>query len=269
MSLTLRRFVAGSALALGTTAGALAFTAGTASAATDSEWDRVAACESGGNWSINTGNGYQGGLQFHPQTWTGHGGGEFAPSADQATREQQIIVAERVLASQGKGAWPTCGTGLSNTPWNGSAPKASPKPATPAPAPAPMETAPEATDSGYVEYVADHVPEAAHIHDQHIVNAQSVLNYAEQLDSNLVGQLPDGDVAAAQINENLEPLRKVDASVKEAQSAWQDVHVAGQGAFQNTGSGPNDVVRAGQEAVNTTNASIAASQSALHSYFTR
>ncbi|MGK9270812.1 transglycosylase family protein [Williamsia muralis] len=98
---------------------------GNAGAATDAEWDQVAACESGNNWAINTGNGYQGGLQFSPSTWTGHGGGEFAPSADQATREQQIAVAERVLASQGPGAWPTCGTGLSGaTPRN--APAAAP-----------------------------------------------------------------------------------------------------------------------------------------------
>lgn len=75
-------------------------------------WDAVAACESGGtsgNWSINTGNGYQGGLQFSPSTWNGYGGQEFAPTADQATREQQIAVAERVRAGQGMGAWPTCG----------------------------------------------------------------------------------------------------------------------------------------------------------------
>lgn len=75
-------------------------------------WDRLAQCESGGNWAINTGNGYHGGLQFHPQTWTGHGGGEFAPTANQATREQQIIVAERVLATQGWGAWPACSSKL-------------------------------------------------------------------------------------------------------------------------------------------------------------
>lgn len=72
-------------------------------------WDAVAQCESGGDWATNTGNGYHGGLQFHPQTWAGHGGGEFAPTADQATREEQIIVAERVLDTQGIGAWPTCG----------------------------------------------------------------------------------------------------------------------------------------------------------------
>ena len=84
-----------------------------ASAATDGEWDQVARCESGGNWAINTGNGYQGGLQFSPGTWSSHGGGEFAPAANLATRDQQIAVAERVLASQGRGAWPVCGTGLS------------------------------------------------------------------------------------------------------------------------------------------------------------
>jgi hypothetical protein len=84
-----------------------------AAAATDGEWDRVARCESGNNWSINTGNGYQGGLQFSSGTWRSAGGGDFAPSAHMATREQQIVVAERVLARQGKGAWPVCGTGLS------------------------------------------------------------------------------------------------------------------------------------------------------------
>lgn len=72
-------------------------------------WDAVAACESGGNWTINTRNGYTGGLQFAAGTWSGHGGREFAPSANLATREQQITVAERVLSTQGIGAWPVCG----------------------------------------------------------------------------------------------------------------------------------------------------------------
>ncbi|RDH78922.1 transglycosylase [Mycolicibacterium moriokaense] len=93
--------------------------AGHANAATDGEWDRVAACESGGNWAINTGNGYQGGLQFSPGTWSSHGGGEYAPSAHMASKEEQIAVAERVLATQGRGAWPVCGRGLSSaTPRN-------------------------------------------------------------------------------------------------------------------------------------------------------
>ena len=71
-------------------------------------WDRLAQCESSGNWHINTGNGFFGGLQFLQATWEGLGGLAFAPRADLATREQQIIVAERVLAKQGWGAWPEC-----------------------------------------------------------------------------------------------------------------------------------------------------------------
>src|SRR6202453_205220 len=93
--------------------------AGQAAAATDGEWDQVASCESGGNWSINTGNGYQGGLQFSQDTWASHGGGDYAPSAQLASRDEQIAIAERVLASQGRGAWPVCGHGLSGyTPRN-------------------------------------------------------------------------------------------------------------------------------------------------------
>jgi len=77
-----------------------------------SVWDSIAQCESGGNWAINTGNGYQGGLQFNPQTWNAYGGGEYAASADQASREQQIAVAEKVQAAQGWGAWPACTASL-------------------------------------------------------------------------------------------------------------------------------------------------------------
>ncbi|OBK21928.1 Resuscitation-promoting factor RpfA, partial [Mycobacterium asiaticum] len=87
--------------------------AGQAAAATDAEWDAVARCESGGNWAINTGNGFYGGVQFAAGTWSSHGGGEFAPSAQLASKDQQIAIAERVLATQGRGAWPVCGTGLS------------------------------------------------------------------------------------------------------------------------------------------------------------
>ena len=71
------------------------------------DWEKVAALESGGDWAIDTGNGYQGGLQFAPSTWTGHGGAEFAPTANKATPAQQMEVANRVLAGQGWGAWPT------------------------------------------------------------------------------------------------------------------------------------------------------------------
>ena len=72
-------------------------------------WDAIASCESGGNWSINTGNGYYGGLQFSAGTWRAYGGGAYAPTANQASRSAQIAVAEKVLAGQGIGAWPVCG----------------------------------------------------------------------------------------------------------------------------------------------------------------
>ncbi len=83
-------------------------TATTASAASTSTWDSVAQCESTGNWGISTGNGFSGGLQFTPSTWAAYGGTAYASSADQATKGQQIAVAEKVLASQGPGAWPVC-----------------------------------------------------------------------------------------------------------------------------------------------------------------
>ncbi|MGW7366153.1 transglycosylase family protein [Streptomyces sp. NPDC054841] len=105
---------------------------GTASAATASEWDTVAQCESGGNWSINTGNGFYGGLQFSASTWAAYGGTAYAATADQASKAQQIEIAEKVLAGQGKGAWPNCGVGLSNAAYTGAAP-AAPKAETPAP----------------------------------------------------------------------------------------------------------------------------------------
>ncbi|MFC9788780.1 transglycosylase family protein [Rhodococcus sp. NPDC127528] len=95
-----------------------------AGAAPDSDWDRLAQCEAGGNWGINTGNGYQGGLQFSPSTWNAHGGGQYAATANQATREQQIAVAEKVLASQGWGAWPSCSSSLGLT--SGSTPRSAP-----------------------------------------------------------------------------------------------------------------------------------------------
>lgn len=73
-----------------------------------SVWDDLAQCESSGDWSINTGNGYHGGLQFHPGTWDAYGGEEFADRAYEATRDEQIVVAQRVQADQGWRAWPTC-----------------------------------------------------------------------------------------------------------------------------------------------------------------
>ena len=84
--------------------------AATSSAAPVDTWERVAECESGGTWDINTGNGFYGGLQFQQSTWEAYGGGAYAARADQATRDQQIAVAEEVLAGQGPSAWPHCST---------------------------------------------------------------------------------------------------------------------------------------------------------------
>jgi nucleoid-associated protein YgaU len=107
--------IAGAATVLGGIA-----VAGSAKADT-SVWDRVAACESGGNWHINTGNGYYGGLQFSASTWRGYGGGAYAPRADHASKSQQIAIAQRTLASQGPGAWPVCSVRAGLTKSNGGA----------------------------------------------------------------------------------------------------------------------------------------------------
>jgi resuscitation-promoting factor RpfA len=113
-----RSTAAGTALALPI----VGFTS-VANAATEDQWDRVANCESGGNWHINTGNGYYGGVQFSSSTWLGYGGGHYASRADLASKAEQIAVANRVLAAQGWGAWPVCSryagapTGSHNESW--------------------------------------------------------------------------------------------------------------------------------------------------------
>lgn len=125
---TASRLVAGTLLAGAAGAASLLGTASAASAAPGVNWDAVAQCESGGNWRINTGNGYYGGLQFKQSTWAGYGGKQYAARADQASREAQIAVAERVMQGQGIGAWPTCGKR------SGSAAKPAAKPAAQRPA---------------------------------------------------------------------------------------------------------------------------------------
>ncbi|MHA6802186.1 transglycosylase family protein [Salinifilum ghardaiensis] len=86
-----------------------------AAPANAADWDALAQCESSGDWSANTGNGYYGGLQFDPTTWSAYGGGEYAANAHQATREQQIEIAEKVLSAQGVNAWPGCTAKISWT----------------------------------------------------------------------------------------------------------------------------------------------------------
>ncbi|WP_285249156.1 transglycosylase family protein [Pseudarthrobacter sp. efr-133-R2A-89] len=126
-------------------AAGLALSATAANAATPaSTWDALAQCESGGNWSTNTGNGFSGGLQFTSSTWAAYGG---TGSPADASREQQIAVAERVQASQGWGAWPSCASqlGLSG---GGGAPVQS----------APVQSAPvkQATQSAPVQQAPRH-----------------------------------------------------------------------------------------------------------------
>ncbi|XVX19689.1 transglycosylase family protein [Actinomycetota bacterium] len=126
---------------------AAAIGSGTVAAATSADaaetvWDRVANCESSGNWSINTGNGYYGGLQFSAQTWTGFGGGQYAATANRATKAQQIAIAQKVLRVQGPGAWPVCSVragltvanGLAVNPWGTTAPSTTPTTPTTPPA---------------------------------------------------------------------------------------------------------------------------------------
>ncbi|MET9394967.1 transglycosylase family protein [Streptomyces sp. NPDC006624] len=117
--------------------------AGDAAAADSGVWDRIAQCESGGNWHINTGNGYYGGLQFAASTWRAYGGTAYAATADRASKSQQIAVATKVQQSQGWGAWPVCSARAGAS---GSAPAADPvtsprsAPAKPSKAPAPAKS---------------------------------------------------------------------------------------------------------------------------------
>ena len=140
-------------------AAGLALSATAANATTSaSTWDALAQCESGGNWAINTGNGFSGGLQFTPSTWAAYGG---TGSASDASREQQIAVAEQVQAAQGWGAWPSCAAqlGLSGGA-TGVAPQSVPVQSAPVQA-APVQAAP--AQSVPVEAVPAAAPAARHV----------------------------------------------------------------------------------------------------------
>ncbi|MGN6404046.1 transglycosylase family protein [Sinomonas sp.] len=131
----------------GAALGGAALAAPAANAASTSTWDAIAQCESGGNWAINTGNGYYGGLQFSLGTWQAYGG---TGMPNQASKDTQIAVAERVLASQGWGAWPACSAklglsgkaGANPTPVQVSPAQAAPVQKAPAPKAAPVQQAP-------------------------------------------------------------------------------------------------------------------------------
>ncbi|MEU2348646.1 transglycosylase family protein [Modestobacter sp. NPDC049651] len=143
-----KKVVARAPLAAGATVVGIGVLSSTAQASTPSsvtthDWTGVAQCESGGDWDINTGNGYYGGLQFSQSTWAAFGGTALAPRADLATPAQQIQIAEKVLAGQGIGAWPTCGKKLTGgtaaaAAQSGTTAPAAPAAAAPAPAAAPQ-----------------------------------------------------------------------------------------------------------------------------------
>ncbi|MCX4777710.1 peptidoglycan DD-metalloendopeptidase family protein [Streptomyces sp. NBC_01264] len=128
MSFPSARTLAGLVVAGIAAPAAVGLVAQPASAASVGTWDEVAQCESTNDWSISTGNGYYGGLQFSSSSWAEFGGRQYAPQADQATKAQQIAVAEKVLATQGPGAWPSCGK-LAGLQRGGPAPEAPEAPA--------------------------------------------------------------------------------------------------------------------------------------------
>jgi nucleoid-associated protein YgaU len=158
---------------------ALSATAANATTST-STWDALAQCESGGNWSINTGNGYSGGLQFSPTTWAAYGG---TGSAADASREQQIAVAEQVQASQGWGAWPSCSAqlGLSGG-GSGVAPQSVPVQSVPVQS-APVQAAPvQSVPAEQAAPVAKHVTAVALSGETYTLQAGDTLSkVAEKL----------------------------------------------------------------------------------------
>jgi LysM repeat protein len=165
--------------------------ASTAEAATPtSAWDNLAQCESSGNWATNTGNGYYGGLQFNLTTWRAYGGAGMPHSA---SREQQIAVAEKVLAAQGWNAWPSCSkkAGMSGKPAPTAVRASAPAPAKSAPAkPAPAKSAvtPAPAGGNYTVKSGDTLSEIAAGHGttwQELAAANGLAN-ANRLD---IGQL--------------------------------------------------------------------------------
>jgi len=153
-----RAAASGLALAALTVAG-VGLTAAPANAASGETWDALAQCESSGNWHINTGNGYYGGLQFSQSTWAAYGGLDYAPRADLATREQQIAVAEKTLAGQGWAAWACAYAGggegptLRDVPAGNPAP--APQPAAASPQPVAVPAAAPAAGGSYTVVAGD------------------------------------------------------------------------------------------------------------------
>ena len=192
--------------------------AGQAQAATDAEWDTVANCEASGNWSINTGNGYHGGLQFAPSTWLGYGGGQYASAAYLATREEQIAIGEKVLAGQGRGAWPVCGRVLSGP---------TPRNVTTTPVDADLEESPAEAEAAAADPVSDGPAPAAAL-DNPLPAAPA------PADEPAAPALEDQPAAPAPADEPAAPAPQEDAAPETPQP--QII------AISETTSGPDDIV---------------------------
>jgi LysM repeat protein len=165
-----KKTLAGVPVVAGATVVGLGVLSSPAQAATTHDWTGVAQCESGGNWGINTGNGYYGGLQFSQATWAGFGGTTLAPRADLATSAEQVEIAENVLAEQGIGAWPTCGRKLTggSTAGVAEAPARTPAPAAgqPSALPATTPAGNAAPEGDYTVQRGDTVVKIAAAHGQ-------------------------------------------------------------------------------------------------------
>ncbi|MGY1604823.1 transglycosylase family protein [Geodermatophilus sp. SYSU D00815] len=164
-----KKALAKAPVAAGATVVGLGVFSSPAQASTTHDWTGVAQCESGGDWSINTGNGYYGGLQFSQSTWEAFGGTGYAARADLATPAQQIDIAEKVLAGQGIGAWPTCGKNLTE----GTTPAAAE-----APAPAPEAAPAPAAEAAPAEQADDQGQQAAPAGDYTVVRGDTVAKIA-------------------------------------------------------------------------------------------
>ena len=159
------RIARGAAVTVGASvAGVVASAHGASAAAADHDWAGVAQCESSGNWHINTGNGFYGGLQFTQSTWDAYGGQQFAARADLASAAEQITVAERVLDGQGIGAWPVCGKYLTGgtTPGVGTTGTRSQPASRPTPTPTPNGT--HRASSTYTVHAGDTLSGIAEAH---------------------------------------------------------------------------------------------------------
>ncbi|WP_120004836.1 transglycosylase family protein [Nesterenkonia muleiensis] len=153
---TWKKFLGGSAAAAALAGGAIVAQAPVANA--QSDWDRLAQCESGGNWSINTGNGFYGGLQFMKATWDSMGGQQYAEYPHQASKSEQIAVASKLQAAAGWGQWPSCSAqlGLSGSPSGGSGGGESTQQSQPQQqAPQPTQEAPQQSPAPAGEFTAE------------------------------------------------------------------------------------------------------------------